>query len=53
MDYEILQALKRLIKYIEADEKKHWEENGKPKKNHIYLTIKQLKDYILELEVGR
>ena len=34
-------AIKKLVDYLEDDERKHWEEGGKPK-DHIYNSVKAL-----------
>ena len=33
-------ALKHIISYLEHDEKRHYEESGKPK-DHIWLSVKK------------
>jgi hypothetical protein len=35
--------LEALLEYNEGDERKHWEEEGKPAGGHIYLRIRRLR----------
>ena len=37
--------LERLLDYVEADERKNWEETGKPK-THIYNDISKLRKWL-------
>jgi len=44
------QAIIDVIRYLYDDEKKHFEENGKHEKDHIFLKLEQLRiDYDLVL----
>ena len=50
-------ALQRVISYLETDEKRHYEENDKPK-NHIWISISFLVSNLvrfgrLEIRPGR
>ncbi len=46
MTQEQIQSIKNIINYMEKDEHKDWEENGKPT-NHIYTDIQELKYLII------
>jgi hypothetical protein len=39
MECETIESLRRILDYLHDDEKRHWEEDGKPKDDHIYLDI--------------
>jgi len=39
-------ALCRIVSYLEYDEKRHYEECDNNPKNHIWISIKKLKDNI-------
>jgi hypothetical protein len=45
------QDLKELLDYLWDDEKRHWEEDGRPEK-HIFNTLCRLKNYINSPEAG-
>lgn len=36
--------LQDLIDYLEEDERENWEEVGKPRRGHIYNTIRSLQN---------
>ena len=41
--------IKKLLEYLYEDERKHWEECGKPKK-HIFTIIERLENKLDEKE---
>jgi hypothetical protein len=45
MSPDLLEALVKLLEYNYEDEKRNWEECGKPD-NHIFTSIKKLMDYV-------
>jgi hypothetical protein len=45
MNPKIYKALLAVLDYLEDDEKKNWQETGRPA-NHIYQSIKILRDWI-------
>lgn len=45
MTKTIKQEIQKLIDYLYKDEKKHWQENNRPKE-HIYRTITKINNYI-------
>ena len=47
MDNKTYNALRRLLDYVRADERKSWEEEGKPPVGHIYNDIIALDDWII------
>jgi hypothetical protein len=42
---EFLEALDAIIEYMEKDERKNWEECGKPD-NHIYKSVVIVKEFV-------
>ena len=49
MNQKEYNALQRIVDYLYADEQKHWEESGKPKK-HIFLDVMTLNDILYEMK---
>jgi len=45
------EALDMLLAYVEADERKHWEQMGKPDDGHNYVFIQRLLDYKYQCQV--
>jgi hypothetical protein len=43
--FEILEALDKIVEYMEKDERKDWEECGKPD-NHIYNSVVIVRDFL-------
>lgn len=43
-------SLKMVRDYFLPDERKHWEEAGKPETGHIYNDLERLDDYIYNCE---
>lgn len=42
---ELLEAIEAVIEYMYEDEKKNWEECGKPK-NHIFTHLQVLNNFV-------
>jgi hypothetical protein len=45
-DKNIHDAIKAVVDYLEHDEKRDYEQHNKPPKNHIWHSVKLLKDAI-------
>lgn len=45
MDRKVYASLRRVVNYLHADERKHWEESGNPKE-HIYYDIHRLAEWL-------
>ena len=39
MDIETIESLREILDYLRPDERKHWEEAGKPASGHIHHDI--------------
>lgn len=44
-DKKTISALESILFYLQAEEKKHWQESGRPKE-HIYHSIKELANFL-------
>ena len=51
VDYSrpLIEDFKAIVVYLEMDEKRHYEELGRPK-NHIYRSVVKLKKFIALIE---
>jgi hypothetical protein len=45
MDIETMEALRQVVDYLWADEKRHYEEDNKPA-GHIFETVQKLATYL-------
>ena len=45
MDEEVRACLRDIIEYLIHDERKSWEEDGRPT-SHIYLSVKRVEDWL-------
>lgn len=45
MDDETYESLERVISYYYAEERRNWEECGKPRKGHIFLDLRNLRGW--------
>ena len=43
-------SLKMIYAYNIVDERKHWENTGKPETGHIYNDLERINDYIYNCE---
>lgn len=46
IDAETMTAISNLIIYMYDDEKKHWEECDKPRKEHIFLDVRKVDKWL-------
>ena len=45
MDEEVKRSLLDVIEYLYSEEKRHYEESGKPK-NHIFNDVRRVDDWL-------
>lgn len=47
MNKETIESIKRIVGYLEGEEKRHYLESGRAeRKNHIYNDIRKVKEYL-------
>jgi hypothetical protein len=46
MDKKIEQSLERIIEYLFWDEIRDWEAAGRPQRDHIYLDVMRVDDWL-------
>jgi hypothetical protein len=46
MDFKTIESLREILDYLHKDEKRHWEESGKPKDGHIYHDVLRVTEWL-------